>query len=55
MESIKFNTFDGQLDRKKEKKSLNVTKSEHIKKIDQIKNDKIKNSLLELTKLFKNR
>ena len=55
VESIKFNTFGGQLDRKKEKNSLNVTKSEHIKKIDQIKNDKIKNSLLELTKLFKNR
>jgi len=55
VENIKFSTFDGQFDRIKEKNYSNVTKSEHIKKIDKIKNDKIKKSLLELTKLFKNR
>ena len=55
VENIKFNTFDGEFSKRKEKKQLNVTKSEHIKKIEKIKNDKIKKSLLELTKLFKNR
>ena len=55
VENIKFSTFDGQFDRIKEKNYSNVTKSEHIKKIGKIKNDKVKKSLLELTKLFKNR
>tara|TARA_B100000214_G_scaffold373085_1_gene352670 strand:- start:260 stop:742 length:483 start_codon:yes stop_codon:yes gene_type:complete len=55
VENIKFSTFDGQFDRIKEKNYSNVTKSEHLKKIDKIKNDKIKKSLLELTKHFKNR
>ena len=35
------------------KKVVNATKREHIKKIDNIKNDKIKKSLLELSKIFK--
>ena len=55
VKSIKFNTFGGQFEKIKENNQFNVTKSEHIKKIDKIKNDKIKKSLLELTKLFKNR
>ena len=37
----------------KEKKVVNATKREHIKKIDNIKNSKIKKSLLELSKIFK--
>ena len=51
--NIKINTFDGQFEKIKEKKVFNATKSEHIKKISNIKNDKIKKSLLELSKLFK--
>ena len=51
--NIKINTFDGQFEKIKEKKVINATKSEHIKKINNIKNDKIKKSLLELSKLFK--
>ena len=55
IENIKLNTFDGQFDKQKEKKKLNATKSKHINKINDIKNDKIKNSLMELSKLFKQR
>jgi len=51
--NIKINTFDGQFEKIKEKTVINATKSEHIKKISNIKNDKIKKSLLELSKLFK--
>ena len=51
--NIKINTFDGQFEKIKEKKVINATKSEHIKNISNIKNDKIKKSLLELSKLFK--
>ena len=51
--NIKINTFDGQFEKIKEKKVINATKSKHIKKISNIKNDKIKKSLLELSKLFK--
>ena len=55
VKSIKFNTFGGQFEKIKENNQFNVTKSEHIKKIDKIKNDKIKKSLMKLTKLFENR
>jgi len=55
VENIKINTFDGKFDKQKEKKKLNATKSKHINKISDIKNDKIKNSLMELSKLFKQR
>ena len=55
IENIKLNTFDGQFDKQKEKKKLNATKSKHINKINDIKNDKIKNSLMQLSKLFKQR
>ncbi len=50
---IRLNTFGGQYEKINEKKSNNATKSEHIKKITNIKNDKIKNSLLELRRLYK--
>ena len=50
---IKLNTFEGQNEKSNKKKLVNATKREHIKKIDNIKNDKIKKSLLELSKLFK--
>ena len=53
VENIKLNTFDGQSDNKKEKKPICATKSKHIKKISNIKNDKIKKSLLELNRVFK--
>ena len=53
VQNIKLNTFDGQYEKIKEKNVINVTKSEHIKKISNIKNDMIKKSLLELNKLFK--
>ncbi len=53
VENIKLNTFEGEYKRIIEKKNINATKSEHIKKISNIKNDKIKNSLLELNRLFK--
>ena len=51
--SIKLNTFEGEYEKNIEKKVINATKREHIKKIDNIKNDKIKKSLLELSKIFK--
>ena len=53
--NIKFNTFEGKFEKVDKKKVINATKSKHIKKISDIKNDKVKNSLLELIKLFKNR
>ena len=34
-------------------KSKSMSKSEHINKISTIKNEKIKNSLIELSKLYK--
>ena len=50
----KMNSYFGYtvVEKIKEKKVINATKSEHIKKISNIKNDKIKKSLLELSKLF---
>ena len=51
--NLKLNTFEGEFVKVHEKKSINATKSGHIKKISSIKNDKVKNSLLELTRLFK--
>ena len=49
----KLNTFEGEYEKINEKKVVNATKREHIKKIDNIKNDKIKKSLLELSKIYK--
>ena len=53
IERIILNTFDGNLEKVKEKSLLDATKNKHIDKIRNIKNDKIKNSLIELSKLFK--
>ena len=53
VKNIKLNTFEGEYEKKKKKKAINATKKEHIKKIDNIKNDKIKKSLLELSRIFK--
>ena len=53
IKNIKLSTFEGQNEKSNKKKLVNATKREHIKKIDNIKNDKIKKSLLELSKLFK--
>ena len=53
VKNVKLNTFEGQYEKSKEKNVVYATKREHIKKIDNIKNDKIKKSLLELSKIFK--
>ena len=53
VQNIKLNTFEDRYEKSTRKKVTNATKSEHIKKITNIKNDKIKNSLLELNKLYK--
>ncbi len=53
VEKIKLITFEGEQEKFKEKTQKNVTKNKYIKKISGIKNEKIKNSLTELSKLFK--
>ena len=53
VKNIKLNTFEGEYEKNIKKKAVSATKKEHIKKIDNIKNDKIKKSLLELSKIFK--
>ncbi len=53
IKNIKLNTFEGEYEKNIEKKVVNATKKEHIKKIDNIKNDKIKKSLLEFSKIFR--
>ena len=53
VKNIKLNTFEGIFEKNKEKKIVNATKREHIKKIDNIKNNKIKKSLLDLSKIYK--
>jgi len=57
IEKLKFISFDdAQTKFKKINENENhVTNSKYTDSINDIKNDKIKNSLLELTKLFKNR
>ena len=57
VEKLKFISFDdAQTKFKKIDKNKNhVTNSKYTDRINNIKNDKIKNSLLELTKLFKQR
>ena len=52
---IKLKTFEGEFEKIKENKINNATKSKNIKQITNIKNDKIKKSLLELNKIFKSR
>ena len=53
VENIKLITFEGKQEKIKKIKTKNVSKIEHINKISTIKNDKIKNSLIELSKLYK--
>ena len=54
VEKVKLITFDGnqQIFRKGLKKK-DVTKNQYEKKITNIKNEKVKNSLLKLSKLLK--
>ena len=52
---IKLKTFEGKFEKIKEDKINNATNNKNIKKITNIKNDKIKQSLLELNKLLKSR
>ena len=54
IERLKFTSFDSEIKILKENnESENVTKNKFHKKINHVKNDKIKKSLLELTKVFK--
>ncbi len=54
VEKLKFVSFDDdQTNFKKKKINRNVTNSKYMNKIVDIKNDKIKKSLIELSKLFK--
>ena len=53
VEKIKLITFEGEQEKLKKKMQKHVTKSKYIKKISSIKNEKIKNSLTEMSKLFK--
>jgi hypothetical protein len=55
VDDIKLKTFEGEFEIIKDNKINNATKSKNIKKITNIKNDKIKQSLLELNKLLKSR
>ena len=53
VKKVKLMTFEREQEKFKKNKSRGVTKSEYINKISTIKNDKIKNSLIELSKLYK--
>jgi len=53
IEKIKLITFEGDQEKFRKKIKKGVTKSQYLEKISNIKNDKIKNSLLELSKYFK--
>ena len=53
VEKIKLITFDGNQKIFKKEIKEDVSKNQFTKKITNIKNEKIKNSLLELNKLFK--
>ena len=55
VDDIKLKTFEGGFEKIKEDKINNATNNKNIKKITNIKNDKIKQSLLELNKLIKSR
>ena len=55
VDDIKLKTFEGEFEKIKEGKINNATNNKNIKKITNIKNDKIKQSLLELNKLLKSR
>ena len=57
VEKLKFISFDDEqkIFTKKETKQENVAIDKYQDKINNIKNDKIKKSLIELTKVFKNK
>ena len=55
VDDIKLKTFEGEFEKIREDKINNATNNKNIKKITNIKNDKIKQSLLELNKLLKSR
>ena len=53
VEKIKLITFQGEKEKIKKNKITNYDKNKYMEKISKIKNDKIKNSLIELSKLYK--
>ena len=53
VEKLKFISFEGEEIELKEKISKNATNNEYKEKISKIKNDKVKKSLIELSKFFK--
>ena len=53
VEKVKLITFEGEQEKFNIIKNNNSTKNEYIDKISTIKNDKIKKSLIELSKIFK--
>ena len=53
LDNVKLITFEGNNDKFTGKLKDNVTKNEYTKKISNIKNDKVKKSLLEMSKYFK--
>ena len=53
IEAVKIYTFENENIKNKEKKVINLKKNEHLKKISYIKNEKIKNSLEQLSKLIR--
>ena len=55
VEKLKFTCFDDQKDSSVEesKKKNNVTNNKYIAKVKDVKNNKVKKSLIELTKVFK--
>ena len=55
VEKIKFTTFeeDQKISKDIKPNKINVTKNKYQDKINNVKNDKIKKSLLELTKVFR--
>ena len=57
VEKLKFISFDDAQTKFKKinENKNNVTNSKYAARVNSIKNDKIKKSLLELTKLFKQR
>ncbi len=53
VEKLKFISFEGEDMEIKEKNVIDATNNEYKKKISMIKNDKVKKSLIELSKYFK--
>ena len=53
VEKLKFISFEGEYIELKEKISKDATNNEYKEKISKIKNDKVKKSLIELSKYFK--